>query len=57
MKGNYGDKPFRGIYPALLTPISEDGKIKKEGLKKTGFLGDGKRCGWFLYWRSDWRML
>ncbi|WP_320920300.1 dihydrodipicolinate synthase family protein [Eisenbergiella porci] len=34
MKGNYGDKPFRGIYPALLTPISEDGKIKKEGLKK-----------------------
>ena len=33
MKGNYGDKPFRGQKPALLTRISDDGKIKKEGLK------------------------
>ena len=34
MKGKDRDKPFRGVYPALLTPISADGKIKKEGLKK-----------------------
>lgn len=42
MKGNYGDKPFRGIYPAHAYANIRGRKNKEGGIKKTGFLGDGK---------------